>query len=77
MLLLDTAAAQHSMPQHCSQVVPEGACQGAHVVTQKQRNLMQLYSALTQTPVPDVDSMGYLDAEAWNRARYSEYMGMI
>ena len=47
------------------------------MVTQKQRNLMALYSALTMTPAPDVESMGYVEAEAWNRARYSEYMRMI
>ena len=64
-------------PQHCSQTVPEGACLGAHVVTQKQGNLLELYSALTHTPVPDVDSMGYAEAEAWNRARYAEYLSMI
>eukprot|EP01043_Picozoa_sp_COSAG02_P038190 COSAG02_NODE_2926_length_7728_cov_3.194521_6_plen_399_part_00 len=64
-------------PQHCSQSVPEGACLGPHVVTQKQRNLLELYSALTHTPMPDVDNMGYVDAQAWNRARYSEYLAMI
>jgi hypothetical protein len=64
-------------PQHCSQSIPEGACLGPHVVTQKQRNLLELYSALTHTPMPDVDKMGYVDAEAWNRARYSEYLAMI
>ena len=64
-------------PQHCSQSVPEGACLGAHVVTQKQRNLLELYSALTHTPMPDVENMNYVDAEAWKRARYSEYLAML
>ena len=71
--LLQHSASLTAEPQHCSQSVPEGACLGAHVVTQKQRNLLELYSALTHTPMPDVDSMGYADAQAWNRARYSEY----
>ena len=65
-------------PQHCSRhATPEGACLGAHVVTQKQRNLMELYSALTRAPMPDVEAMGYVEAEAWQRARYSEYLAMI
>eukprot|EP01046_Picozoa_sp_COSAG06_P017678 COSAG06_NODE_1208_length_10261_cov_5.380634_11_plen_113_part_00 len=73
------AAAAVATPQHCSssQAAPEGACLGAHAVTQKQRNLLELYSALTHTPMPDVGSMGYTDAQAWNRARYSEYLAMI
>ena len=73
------AATAVATPQHCSssQAAPEGACLGAHAVTQKQRNLLELYSALTHTPMPDVGSMGYTDAQAWNRARYSEYLAMI
>jgi phospholipase C len=65
-------------PQHCSsQVVGEGACLGVDAVTQKQRNMLELYSALTHTPIPDVESMGYAEAEAWNRERYNEYLSMI
>ena len=65
-------------PQHCSQsTTPPGACQGPHVVTQKQRNLMELYAALTQAPLPDVENMGYVDADVWTRARWNEYMAML
>ena len=65
-------------PQHCSsQIVGEGACLGVDAVTQKQRNMLELYSALTHTPIPDVESMGYAEAEAWNRERYNEYLSMI
>jgi phospholipase C len=72
------AAAAAATPQHCSsQIVGEGACLGAHAVTQKQRSLLELYSALTHTPMPDIDSMGHAEAEAWNRVRYSEYLSMI
>ena len=50
-------AAKGAEPQHCSQAaVPAGACEGAHVVTKKQRNLIELYSALTMTPAPDVEA---------------------
>ena len=47
------------------------------MVTQKQRNLMELYAALTQAPLPDVENMGYVDADAWTRARWNEYMAML
>eukprot|EP01050_Picozoa_sp_SAG11_P013357 SAG11_NODE_1553_length_4696_cov_1.989776_5_plen_80_part_00 len=66
-----------AVPQHCSQRVPEGACQGPHVVTQKQRNLIELYSALVLAPVPDVDAMDYLEAQAWSRSLWHEYMAML
>ena len=75
---MSAAAVAAAPPQHCSsQIVGEGACLGGHAVTQKQRNLLELYSALTHTPMPDIDSMGHAEAEAWNRVRYSEYLSMI
>ena len=66
-------------PQHCSQsATPPGACLGgAHAVTQKQRNLMELYAALTQAPLPDIEGMGYVEADVWTRARWNEYMAML
>eukprot|EP01047_Picozoa_sp_COSAG01_P005702 COSAG01_NODE_198_length_22280_cov_21.529775_19_plen_632_part_00 len=72
------AAAAALVPQHCSaSAPPHGACLGPHVVTQKQRNLLELYSALTQTPMPDVDAMGYAEAESHTRARWHDYMAML
>ena len=77
-LELEDLPSSVAVPQHCSRAaVPEGACLGVHVVTQKQRNLLELYSALTHTPMPDIDAMGYVEAEAWRRARYSDYLAMI
>ena len=72
------AAAAAVVPQHCSaSAPPHGACLGPHVVTQKQRNLLELYSALTQAPMPDVDAMGYAEAESHTRARWHDYMAML
>lgn len=45
--LLDASTAGGQQPQHCSQQL-EGACLGPHVATQKQKNLIELYSALTK-----------------------------
>ena len=71
-------AASGAVPQHCSQsAVPAGACEGAHVVTAKQRRNIELYSALTKTPMPDVETMGYVEADVWAWARWNEYMAML
>jgi hypothetical protein len=45
-------------------------------VTAKQRLQIALYSALTQTPAPDIDVMDYESAGAWAKARWLEYMAM-
>ena len=51
-------------------------CQGPGAVTAKQRLQIALYSALTQTPAPDVEVMDYESAGAWAKARWLEYMAM-
>jgi hypothetical protein len=60
--------------QHCSaERVPHEACTGSTALSEKQRKLVELYSAMTSTPKPDL-SMSYEQARAWLRARWREYM---
>ena len=69
---------QQATPQHCSQAaVPPGACEGPHVVTQKQLNQLELYSALTQAPKPNVAAMDYIDMDIWLRERWHDYMAIL
>ena len=66
-------------PHHCSasfEEVGKERCQGPRAVTAKQRLQIGLYGALTQTPLPDVESMDYTSAGEWARARWLEYMSM-
>ena len=37
----------------------------------------ELYAALTQAPLPDIEGMGYVEADVWTRARWNEYMAML
>ena len=76
----DYSTARTAPPQHCSlSHVDVGlqACQGPRAVTAKQRNLIELYSALTRSPMPDVGSMNSESASAWAKARFAEYMAML
>jgi hypothetical protein len=43
-------------------------------VTAKQRRLIETYSMLTQTPVPELSAMDHDQAEAYQRARYAEVL---
>ena len=66
-------------PHHCSasfEAIGKEKCQGPGAVTAKQRLQIALYSALTQTPAPDVEVMDYESAGAWAKARWLEYMAM-
>jgi len=66
-------------PHHCSasfEEIGKEKCQGPKAVTAKQRLQIALYSALTQTPAPDIDVMDYESAGAWAKARWLEYMAM-
>jgi hypothetical protein len=64
------------VPQHCSasSVDGEDSCKGPNAVTAKQRRLIEAYSMLTQTPVPELSAMDYNEAEAYQRAQYAEVL---
>eukprot|EP01051_Picozoa_sp_SAG22_P005625 SAG22_NODE_339_length_12034_cov_3.087474_2_plen_250_part_00 len=64
-----------AQPQHCSmERPPHEACMGAAAVTAKQWKSVDLYSSLTMTPRPDIDSMTHQDASVWLRARRAEWL---
>jgi hypothetical protein len=64
------------VPQHCSASSASGGdtCLGPNAVTAKQRRLIEVYSRLTQTPVPDLSAMDHDQAAAWSTARYNEVL---
>jgi hypothetical protein len=64
------------VPQHCSASGGSAAesCKGPNAVTAKQRRLIETYSMLTQTPVPELSAMDHDQAEAYQRARYTEVL---
>lgn len=59
-------------PQHCS--TREQTCHGPDAMTAKQRRLVELFSALTSTPSPDVASMSNYEASLYIRARWAEWI---
>lgn len=61
-----------TMPQHCA--LSTGTCLGPDAITAKQLRRIELFSALTLTPPPDVDTMSNWDAQLWIRARWSEFI---
>lgn len=60
------------VPQHCSQ--KEGVCKGPEAMTAKQIRLVELFSALTSTPTPDITSMSNYGAQVYIRARWGEWI---
>ena len=67
--------ASRALPQHCS--AGTGQCQGVNSVTNKQRNLIHTYSALTTTPEPDLDSMDFASAAEWLGVKQREWYQLV
>ena len=57
--------------QHCS--ASSGQCAGVHAVSNKQRHMIEVYGALTQTPSPNVAAMDFAAAGRWIGARQREW----
>eukprot|EP00746_Dinoflagellata_sp_MGD_P032444 gnl/MRDRNA2_/MRDRNA2_177224_c0_seq1.p1 gnl/MRDRNA2_/MRDRNA2_177224_c0~~gnl/MRDRNA2_/MRDRNA2_177224_c0_seq1.p1 ORF type:complete len:315 (+),score=73.18 gnl/MRDRNA2_/MRDRNA2_177224_c0_seq1:47-991(+) len=51
------------IPQHCGQ--KEQVCRGPHAVTQKQRNNMNIFAALTNVRAPNAEQMTNAEANRW------------
>eukprot|EP00039_Didymoeca_costata_P024611 m.10831 g.10831 ORF g.10831 m.10831 type:complete len:584 (+) comp4336_c0_seq1:131-1882(+) len=64
-----------AIPQHCA--LSTGKCLGPHALTAKQKRHIELLSALTSTPAPDITRMSNWDAQLFIRERWGEYMAAL
>jgi len=62
-------------PQHCS--LSTGKCLGPNAMTAKQKRHIELLSALTSTPEPNLSELSNWEAQVFIRERWGEYLGAL
>ena len=71
---LDPGRAEQAPARHCSATEP--TCRGSELMSVKQQRSMWVMAQRTDTALPsDMESMTMHDADAWLRARWTEFAG--